>query len=604
MTDFHVLRPGWLLALPPVLALLVWLWRKQVRSRSWEKVCDADLLPHLLLGRSRRRAAWPLWLLLGGALLSILALAGPAWRQQPQPLFRQQSALVILLDLSRSMSAGDLKPSRLERARLKVEDLLSLRSEGQTALIAFAGDAFTVTPLTDDTNTIRALLHSLDPNLMPVQGSEPQKAIELGLQLLQRAGLKQGRLLLITDEDRPDKALEAARGLPSQGIDLAVLGVGTTEGAPVPLPSGGFLKDNGGAMVLPKLEEAGLKQLAAAGGGSYRRLSIDEGDLRALLAGVDSQRIDRAEQAGGRTGQRWREEGVWLLWPLALLASLAFRRGWLVLFILIALQPRPVLAFSWNDLWQRPDQQAAAAFAEEDYEKAGHLFRDPRWKASAHYRGGDYQAAAEALQQPETADDWYNRGNALARAGQLPQALEAYRQALAGDPEHADARYNKDLVEKALQKQQQPQQNDGSPSEKPQASSRDSEKTGQPQDHPDDESRTADDDPARENPAEDRSRDSDASPESSRPPARASDARSDRETHPQQESVAPPDEPEKRPESPPAAPADEEQLSAEEQRAMQQWLQQIPDDPGGLLRRKFLHQYRQRGRQLETDRPW
>ena len=192
MSDFHFLRPLWFLALPFLLALLWLFWRQRLHSRSWQEICDPALLPHLLLGRSQRRAPWPLWLLLAGLLLTVTALAGPTWQKQPQPLLRQQSALVILLDLSRSMAAADLKPSRLVRARLKVEDILRQRREGQTALVVFAGDAFAVTPLTDDHRTIEALLASLDPEIMPVQGSEPGRALEEGAELLHRAGLSMG----------------------------------------------------------------------------------------------------------------------------------------------------------------------------------------------------------------------------------------------------------------------------------------------------------------------------------------------------------------------------------------------------------------------------
>jgi Ca-activated chloride channel family protein len=609
MNAFHFLRPSWLLALPPMLALLFWLWRKQLRSRSWQQVCDPELLPHLLLGRSRRRANWPLWLLLLGALLAVIALAGPAWHRQPQPLFRQQSALVILLDLSRSMAAADLKPSRLQHARLKVEDLLNLRLEGQTALIAFAGDAFAVTPLTDDRNTIRALLQSLDPDLMPVQGSEPRRAIGLGLELLQQAGLKRGRLLLVTDEDRPERAMDAARQLPPKGVELAVLGVGTAAGAPVPLAGGGFLKDGRGDMVLPGLDETGLRALAGAGGGSYRRLSIDDGDLRGLLAGLENHRLDQAEQVAGKAGQRWREEGVWLLWPLVLLAALAFRRGWLLLLVLMML-PMPAQALSWKDLWQRPDQQAAAAFAEGNFAQAGNMFRDPRWKAAALYRKGDYQAAAETLRQPESADDWYNRGIALARDGQLPQALEAYRQALSINPDLADARSNKKVVEEALgQQQQQKEQKSGDPSEdgQPGQNSPDSrESSSSPKSDGESSQPSGDSPPQADRSPADRDQDGKepAAAKGEPDPAETKDSTGEQNASPHQEGAEREAKEQDRARDATAATANDDALSEEEQQAAQLLLQLIPDDPGGLLRRKFLYQYRQRGRQLETDRPW
>ena len=462
MSAFHFLRPAWFLILPPALGLLWLLWRRRLRSRSWQEVCDPELLPHLLLGRSRRRAHWPLWLLLTGLLTATIALAGPSWQKLPQPLFRKQSALVILFDLSRSMTAADLKPSRLVRARLKIEDILRQRREGQTALVAFAGDAFIVTPLTDDQSTIGALLGSLDPEMMPVQGSEPGRALELGAELLQRAGLKQGTLLLVTDEDRPHRVEEVAGKLRQQGLRLAVLGVGTSDGAPIPLADGGFFKDRDGNLVLPRLDETGLRQLAGAGGGDYRRLSVDDSDFHALLADLDGHRLDQTEADSTRLGDRWQEAGVWLLWPLALLAAAGFRRGWLVVFALLLMLPPPAEAMSWQELWQSRDQQAHSAFQAGDYKTAGDRFEDPRWKASALYRAGQYAEALQSQPQAASADDWYNRGTALARNGQLDEALAAYDQALQLNPGDEDAKINRDLVEQALKQQQQQQQQNNS----------------------------------------------------------------------------------------------------------------------------------------------
>ena len=616
MSSFHFLRPGWLLALPPLLVLLIWLWRRQLHSRGWQTVCDPELLPHLLLGRSRRRASWPLWLLLTGLLLVVLALAGPAWRQQSQPLFRQQSALAILLDLSRSMTAADLKPSRLERAKLKVEDLLRQRREGQTALIAFAGDAFVVTPLTDDVQTINALLKSLTPDLMPVQGSEPERAIQLGMELLQASGLQRGRLLLVTDEDRPDRVLAAARNLKDAGFELAVLGVGTAAGAPIPLPEGGFFKDDRGNMVLPKLDEAGLRQLAVAGGGDYRRLSIDDSDLRGLLTEVDRHRLDQVEKATGKTGVNWREEGVWLLWPLALLASLAFRRGWLTLIVLLLLPSAPARAMTWQDLWQRPEQQAARAFADGKYDQAEQLFQDPRWKASSLYRAGQYQDAAKALDRPETADDWYNKGNALARSGQLPQALQAYDQALNQNPDHADAKTNKKLVEDALQNQQQQKQNpqnsgDQKGDQKQKQDKSGSQQSDKPQPNSD-QSRAQDDSRKQQQSADnaDNSSQKDSVQSSEAQQQQIQEDQNKAQQPDQQNPAAQQEQADSTDEQKTPPPADattdmsDEKPTDEQDRAVQQWLQRIPDDPGGLMRRKFLYQYRQRGQQLETDRPW
>ena len=622
MSTFHFIRPLWFLALPPLLGLLglLWLlWHRRLRSRSWQQVCDPALLPHLLLGRSQRRANWPLLLMLVAVLTVVTALAGPTWRQLPQPLFRQQSALVICLDLSRSMLAADLKPSRLVRARLKIQDILHQRLEGQTALVAFAGDAFAITPLTEDQRTIESLLGSLEPSLMPVQGSAPDRALKLGAELLLQAGLKHGTLLLVTDEDRPGLAEEAADRLRQQGLKLQVLGIGSPEGAPIPLPEGGFYKDRDGNLVLPGLKEPGLRQLAKIGGGAYRRISIDDSDFHALLADLDSQRLDRAEATQNRLGDRWEEAGVWLLWLLVFPAAGAFRRGWLAVFVLLLLSPPPASAMSWQDLWQRPDRQAEAAFEAGQYEAAATHFEDPRWKASALYRAGRFADALQALPEPKTGDDWYNRGNALAQAGQLSEALKAYDQALKLNSENEDAQANRKLVADALEQQQQQEnqqqsQAEGQQGEPKPSSTPDKQAPGENQ--PGQDKQAAQDDHSQ--PEADSSPSPDNSAEG-KPPAENTAAEAAKNSS--EQADAPPAPPEQKAQAQeqaqateanpePQQPGAQATASAEsapanaEEREMQHWLQGIPDDPGGLLRRKFLYQYRNRGQQLETDRPW
>lgn len=606
MSDFHFMRPHWFWVLLPALTLLLWIVRRRLRSRSWQSVCDPELLPHLLLGRSVRRANWPLWLLLAALLFAVIALAGPVWQRQPQPLFRQQSALVILFDLSRSMLADDLKPSRYLRARLKIEDLLRQRREGQTALIAFAAEAFTVTPLTTDRHTIESLLKSLEPGLMPVQGSDPAQAMTLGSSLLQQAGLRRGRLLLVTDEQNPTPFENAARQLAEQGFELAILGVGTSEGAPIPQPGGGFFKDSRGQLVLPALNPDGLRQLAAAGRGIYSPLTVDDRDLRTLLAGLDDQRLPQPGTETALKGDIWREEGVWLLLPLALLAACAFRRGWLLIVLPMFCLPTSVRAFSWQDLWQTPNQQAAQAFTQQNYAQAAEQFADPRWKASALYRAGQYAEAAELLKDGPSADDNYNLGNALAMQGDLPAALKAYEQVLQQEPAHADARYNKDLVEKELQQQQNQQPDRDANKEmnqkQPQDQQRQEKNQKNQQAQNSQQSQNGENQPA-----------SEAKPETSRQESRAPGENKNREnadekkqpgTEPPISPTPEPDMKENQARTAAAESSSEQRPETDEQREARLMLQQIPDDPGGLLRRKFLYQSRQRGGQQQTDRPW
>ncbi|PLX86774.1 MAG: hypothetical protein C0618_08540 [Desulfuromonas sp.] len=609
MSQFHFLRPDWFWCLPPLLILLWLLWRKRLISRNWQGVCDPELLPHLLLGKSTRRAHWPLWLTLIALLTAVIALAGPTWKKRPLPLFSQDSALVICLDLSRSMLAADLTPSRLVRAKLKIRDILSSRTEGLTALIAFAGDAFVITPLTEDTGTIEALLAPLEPDLMPVQGSNPGRALPLATELLQQTGLREATVLLITDEDRPQRAIASARQMQTQGLSLQVLGIGTTDGAPIPQPGGGFYKDSAGQVVLPRLQEQGLSTLAAAGGGRYHRISIDDNDFRSLLSGLESRRLDRAKAIKNRLGDQWQEMGIWLLPPLALLTACAFRRGWLlILLLLLVTPPRQVCAISWQELWQRSDQRAAEAFAAEQYQSAAQLFNDPRWKASALYRAGHYDQALAAQPEPRTADDWYNRGNALAHNGQLQTALDAYDRALELNPDAEDTRYNRRLVEEAIKQQQEQSQQGDSSSNDSQGDKNNGDNGDNAQDSQNSQNPQGTEDSAQQ--PQNSAQGQQTSASNSNP----QEQRTESQPSEQQEGKQPPENTRNQPDhSGEDAPGEDAQSSTEgdqtldasaEDREIQQWLQSIPDDPGGLLRRKFLYQYRQRGEQRETDRPW
>jgi Ca-activated chloride channel family protein len=459
MDEFHFIEPFWLLALIP-LGLLLWVaWRVDAGISAWQRVIDARLLAVLKVGGGGRARRLPLLLLATGWLIAVIALANPTFERQPVPAFRSDAARVVVLDLSRSMLAEDLTPSRLERARYKVDDILSRSGDGQVGLIVYADDAFAVSPLTDDAETIRAMLEALSPQIMPVQGSRPDRGITLGLDLLRQAGARNGEVILLSDDAGGARARVAAEQVRDAGHRLGVIGVGTAEGAPVP----GITTAEG--PVMSRLDISALETLAAAGAGRYATLSSSDRDLEQVL--IDPEARPRAlAERDPLLAERWRELGPWVAVLLLPMAALAFRRGWLMLLLLTlgpgsALMPEPVMAFGWTDLWQRQDQQAAQAFAAGQLEQARTLAREPARAGSAAYRLGDYQDAAARFEGGDTAVDHYNRGNALARSGALEAALAAYDAALSRDPALEDARYNREQVEAALQAQsEQPNQSD------------------------------------------------------------------------------------------------------------------------------------------------
>ncbi len=610
ISEFHFLRPYWFFLLPFIVFLL-WLYhRRKVQSRSWQAVCDPELLPYLLVGNAEgRKGRRVLFALALSSALALFALAGPAWKQLAQPVFRDQSALVLVLDLSRSMDAADIQPTRLTRARHKVIDILNTRREGLTALVVFAAEAFVVSPLTQDSETIASQITALNTALMPKQGSRPDRAMEKAGQLLVQASAPRGRILIITDglENVPTTALkDALAELRQAGHSVYVLGVGTAEGAPVQLTEGGFLKDQNGAIVLPKLDEAGLVSLAQEGGGAYARLSVDDQDLRFLLAENPISTLRAQTGTTDFKSDRWREEGPWLLLPLLPIAALAFRRGFFVfiLWTLLAMA-QPVQAFDWESLWSRPDQRGARTFEEGKAEAAAKIFEDPQWKAASHYRAGQYQQSIETLSGIESADAYYNKGNALAKLGRVPEAIAAYDEALKRAPEHEDALYNKTQLQKLSEEQKQENGQDGEPSEGEEGEQ--SEEAGQnssqspPQDQANNE--PGDAQPDQDGRASDEQQ-SDQDADDARQAERAENKKEGEEERDAEEAKREEAEENKEGETPSRMAQAESQEQDESQQANEQWLRRIPDDPGGLLRRKFLFQSKQGRGAKHEDAAW
>lgn len=324
---FHFLRPYWLVALPLLWGLIGWLARQRGRDGGWAALIDPELLAGLHLAGHERpgRSPWP-WLLLAWTLAT-LALAGPSWQRAPAPAYRGNAAWVLVLDLSPSMTAADLAPDRITRARYGLDDLLDAAQDTRVGLVVFGGEDYTVTPLTDDVATVRALLPPLAPDIMPVAGDDLAPALARAGTLLQQSGVRQGRVVVLTDGFAdPAAAFAAAGKLRGKGYDVDVVGVGTPAGAPL-AQAGGFRQNGQGGLALARLDVDRLRQLAASGGGRYVGLP----DLARLIATLQSG-ADRLDATRTRQDVRlahWLDCGIWLLPLLLLVAASLGRRGWL-----------------------------------------------------------------------------------------------------------------------------------------------------------------------------------------------------------------------------------------------------------------------------------
>ncbi len=634
--DFHFLRPWWLLALPVGLLLLAGLKRQEPGKSQWHKVCDPHLLEQLLVGEAKigqKRIYSGLLIIL---TLTTLALAGPAWERLPQPLFRAAGGRVIVLDLSLSMLAPDIAPSRLTQTRYKAIDLIKAGIGIEQAIVVFAGDGFIVTPLTDDRATLLNLLPSLDTKTVPVQGSRADRGLEKAGELLKRAAINQGQIILLAD-DADQLTIAAARKLKEAGRRVDVIAVGTKNGAPISLADGSYLKDNRGQIVVPVPDFDNLREVAESGGGSYLEISDPEIAFQRLNKAAFVFPENKNRSKSELTGDQWLDHGPWLLLPLVLLAAICFRKGWL-LIILIALFINPETAAAqnlenlWQSLWQRPTQQAAKAFTNNNFSQAAELSKDPGWRAASLYREGKFKEAAAALEPLASAQAHYNRGNALAHAGELEKAIEAYDQALQNNTNLEDARFNRELVEKLLQQQQeqeqeQNQENSDKQDSKDQESeqnSDDQQNSGQSQDSSENgESKDSQSQDNQQNSQTEENQDNQNNQEQS-----SADNQSQEQPESESESKkTPADQTEKPDDSPEDSIDTAEKKDAEEgkeepqksmtagqeseekpmdakQQALEQWLRRVPDDPRGLLEKKFLYQYRSRENRSQGNKAW
>lgn len=565
LSAFHFLRPGWLWALLALPLLVGWWWRSRRQQNVWREVVDPHLLRSLLERSGGGRRMLVFWGMALAYSLAVLALAGPSWRQGEQPLWQPRLPLVIALDLSSTIVAADLPPSRLLQARAKIASLLQQREGGQIALVAYADDAFTVAPLTDDAANVVLFLDALGPEVMPVDGQRSDRAIAWSARLLRQVGAERGQILLLTDH-ADAAAHAAAREAAKQGYQVLALGLGTAIGTDY--------QDGYSGMAHARLDAGSLRAMAAAGQGHYETLARDDSDLLAL--GVLSPGVGQGELARGEKGTAWLDQGYWLLLPLMLLLLPAFRRGHSVLpllalcLLLPVAMPAQAVEGGW---WQRADQRQQQLLDQ----------------GAQAYRQGDFAGAQRAFEQVDTDEGHYNRGNALARQGQYDQAIAAYDEVMKRHPQMADAVANRAAVEAARKRQQQNQQNQQSGS---------AQQDGQP---PQDSS-GAENKPENEQDGKSRqAKGSQSDPDKSAQPGKPEDAKAQEQADAAQrermhQAMKEQTGKEGDEKTDPAGNVSAKETAQERERrqALEAWLQRVPDDPGGLLRAKFELEHRRR----------
>ncbi len=605
--DIHFLRP-WVLLLLPLVGLCWLLLRRLPSTDAWQQLLAPHLYRQLLAQQPAvRKHSWlmPLMLLLG-----ILAGAGPSWQKLPQPAFQLKRATVLVLDMSMSMRATDIKPNRVTQARFKALDFAREQLEGEMALLAFAGDAYVISPLTPDHNNISLLLPDLKPEIMPVQGSDFASALKMADQLLLQAGYVKGDIVFFTDGFDSQQFIQIRDQLNGFAHRVSVLAFGNTDGAPVQLENGELLKDARGSIVLPKVPLTQLKEIASLTGGVFAASTFDNSDVQKLLALPELKLNDTAEQTQMQ-GDQWQDAGIYLCYLLLLLALWYLRSPQLLMLPLLLLvwpqavpaqqmsgQAAPAAttqntsedstapAFSWQDLWQSKTAQAKQAYDNGDYNKARQQFNDPLWQGNAAYRAGDYAAAADLFSKDHSAPGQFNLGNSLALQQQYQQALAAYQQAQQQQPNLPGVKENIELMQKMLeqQEQQQSEQNkpqDGDPQQNEDPQNSDQQNADQQNQQQD-----------QQQSSEDSQQQNEQQPTDDADPAQ--------QKQQQMQQAAPQD-----PAAEQAEPAEQQKAieqawpnaSAEESQQLENLLRKVQDEPSLLLKNKMLLEYQKRQQQ-------
>ena len=460
----------------------------------WQQIIPQHLYQQMIVSKGIHKSNAFMHVGTVTLFVATLAIAGPSWERLPQAVYQTQVGKVILMDMSMSLRATDLSPNRLTRARFKAIDLVNEVKEGETGLVAYSGDAFVVSPLTDDINNLKTLIPVLSPEIMPTQGSSALIGLEQSAALLRNAGYKQGQIYWITDGINYDEITDIRDFIINSDFDVSALLIGTEAGAPISMLDGQLLKDYSGKIVIPSIDSRYMNQAMAGTRAQYHLFAADNSDIQAIKIKVEFEQQQQAKAIENTSGDELKDMGPFLVLLLLPIAAYTFRKGLLniaiaALFTSVLLVPEQTAMAQSNALngspesspnitlakpdampetmidkvFKNADQRGKLAFDNSDFEKAGELFENEEWRAASAYKKGDYESAAklysallEKTDKPNT-DNLYNQGNALAKLGKLKEALELYKQTLMVDADHQPALQNKKIVEEMLNQQQNEQ---------------------------------------------------------------------------------------------------------------------------------------------------
>jgi Ca-activated chloride channel homolog len=485
----------YLIWLVPLAGLLFWYGhrrRQRILKRFAKPTGLAAILPDFLPRRESRAV-----LILLILLLTAVALAGPQYGYRWEEVERRGVDLIIALDCSRSMLAEDIKPTRLDRAKREVVDLLGMLSGDRVGLVAFAGTAFLQCPLTVDYEAFDLFLSHLGPEFLPVGGTDLAAALTVATEGFDPETATDKAIILITDGGHTASSdlQTAVKKAKEAKIKVFCIGVGGEGGVPVPAAQGGFKKDKSGKIVLSRLDEAGLKQIALATGGGYVRSVAGDLDLETVYRQQIRKELTAHSLATSRR-QVWDNRYQWALGLALLLLAIEMllpsrKRAAAKMMLPVVLTSGGLFLSSLllpQPGWAEGAREAAEAYTAGDYEAALKGFIDAQLEdpdnpevlynvGNAYYKNGDFDAAGQqyqdALDRLEAADKrpdlaarlHYNLGNARFRSGDYPRAVENYEKALELNPDDTQAKENLAFVKEVMAQQPPPQNQAGNQGE-------------------------------------------------------------------------------------------------------------------------------------------
>ncbi|MCV2402175.1 VWA domain-containing protein [Marinomonas sp. C2222] len=571
LDTLYFARPYWLLAIPLTLVAAYFFVASSSKKHNLDKVIDPNLMVHL----EYKNASGPSykWLTLLVICLSWISLSGISWTKHPTQMLESTQKTILVVDQSLSMYANDIKPNRLTQLKQTARDLLSQITEGELALVAFAGEGYVISPFSQDRKTAGHFLLALEPVIMPSYGSNLTDGISAALSLHNSSSTPLHIIVLTDDVTESDQAA-IPELFADKNIKFDLIAIGSQEDSYIPLPDGQILKRNG-RNVNPKTPFSDLETLSNRLSGNYYqgRLSTTE------LAEITNVYFDNSQtQEADNQSIHWVEQGHWFALPLLVWLALQFRRGALFgLLICFYLSPQPSLQAAPLDWFLTQDQKGQKAADEGNWQEADSLFTDPKWKSASSYALENYPETVETLDKIDrNAADNYNLGNALALSGDIENAIQAYEKALEQDPSLDAAKENLTYLKK-LQEQQEKQNQENQQGQSEDSKDQQSSSDNQEQDQNSDSNEQKDN-------KSDETQDKTKTPEDNNKDTDENDASE-------------------------SADSQQQSLDKEQQQALNQWLNQIQDNPGLLLQRKlwYMHQEKRNERlysQEEQRTPW